>query len=419
MDREDRRFLRLILTLCSIMLLCSSACSSLSQPSTPQKLEPTISAVKLGPTSTSPPPSPTPIPLNPTPTLMPIAPISDKDWSWGPDTALVTLLVYCDFQSPYCVDLAFVIFELTAIYPEDLRIVYRQYPLLTVHDKASIAGQAAESAGRQGNFWDIYTFLNREYNEWKDLDPESFLEWLLVATKSLDLDHQLFEEDLRSGRFEESMIESFVSAYYAGINGTPFIFLNEDWFRLNPTRLNLEAALRLELLSFRMYASPPEMAIDPESAYLVHMQLNIGEVVLQLFPKSAPRAANSFVFLAESGWFNGNPFHRVAPGKFIQTGDPTGTGLGGPGYFLPDEIDLDLDFNQSGIAALTSTGPNTNGSQFFITLSPLPELNGTRTIFGRVVKGLDLLLDLELRDPLEDLLTPPQAYIESIRIEVK
>ncbi len=359
------------------------------------------------------------MPLNPSPTLMPITPINDDDWSWGPDTALATLLVYCDFQSPYCVDLAAVILDLAAIYPEDLRIIYRHYPLLTVHDKASIAGQAAESAGKQGHFWDIYSFLNREYDGWKDLDPESFLEWLLVATKSLDLDHQQFEEDLRGGRFEESMRELFVSAYNAGINGTPFIFLNEDWFRLNPTRLNLEAALRLEFLSSRMYESPPEMAIDPEAAYLVHMQLNIGEVVLQLFPKSAPRTVNSFVFLAENGWFNSNPFHLVTPGIFVQTGDPTGTGLGGPGYFLPDEIDRDLDFNQSGIAALTSTGPNTNGSQFFITLSPLPELNGTRTIFGRVVKGLDLLLDLKLRDPLEDLLTPPQAYIESIRIEVK
>ena len=419
MGWSKRRFVILILTLCSLVLICSSACSSNSQPTASQTLEPTISAGKLGPTSTSPPPSPTPIPLNPTPTMIPIAPISDKDWSRGPETALVTLLVYCDFQSPYCVDLAAVILELADFYPADLRIIYRQYPLLTVHDKASIAGQAAESAGRQGNFWDIYSFLNREYDEWKDLDPASFLEWLLVVTKPLDLDHQQFEADLRSGRFEESMRESFISAYNAGINGTPFIFLNEDWFRLNPTRLNLEAALRLEFLSYRMYASPPEMDVDPEAAYLVHLQLNIGEVVLQLFPKSAPRAVNSFVFLAENGWFDGNSFHRVVAGKFIQTGDPTGTGLGGPGYFLPDEIDRDLDFNQSGIAALSSTGPNTNGSQFFITLSPLPEFNGTRTIFGRVVKGLDLLLDLELRDSLEDLLIPPQAYIENIRIEVQ
>jgi cyclophilin family peptidyl-prolyl cis-trans isomerase/predicted DsbA family dithiol-disulfide isomerase len=359
------------------------------------------------------------MPLNPTPTLMPITPINEDDWSWGPDTALATLLVYCDFQSPYCVDLAAVILELAAIYPEDLRVIYRQYPLLTVHDKASLAGQAAESAGQQGQFWALYSLLNSDYDAWKDLDPKSFLEWLLLATKHLDLDHQQFEEDLRGGQFEEAMKESFVSAYSAGINGTPFIFLNKNWFRLNPTRLNLEAALRLELLSYRMYESAPEMAIDPKAVYLVHLQLNIGEIVLQLFPKSAPTAVNSFIFLTENGWFNGNSLHCIVPGKYVQTGDPTGTGLGGPGYFLPDEIDLDLDFNQSGIAALTSTGPNTSGSQFFITLSPLPELNGTRTIFGRVVKGLDLLLDLQARDPLVDLLRPPQAYIESIRIEVK
>ena len=110
------------------------------------------------------------------------------------------------------------ILELATIYPEDLRIIYRQYPLLTVHDKASLAGQAAESAGQQGQFWTLYSLLNSDYAEWKDLDPENFLEWLLVTTKDLDLDHQQCEEDLRSGRFEESMKEFFISAYDAGIN---------------------------------------------------------------------------------------------------------------------------------------------------------------------------------------------------------
>ena len=350
---------------------------------------------------------------------MTIAPISDHDWRLGVDSAPVTLLIYCDFQSPYCVDLAEVILELHANYHEDLRFIYRQYPLLTVHDKASIAGQAAESAGRQDHFWDMYSLLNQGFGEWKDLDPENFIEWLLAAAQTLDFDYQQFEEDLRSGRFEEEMLDAFVRAYSAGINGTPFIFLNDDCFRLNPTRLNLEAAIRHEFLSERMYESPPEMDIDLSAAYIVHMQLNIGEIVLQLFPKSAPITVNSLVFLAEGGWFNGSAFHRVVPGILAQTGDPTGTGLGGPGYYLPDEIDPDLNFNESGMVALTSTGPNTSGSQFFITLSPIPEFNETRTIFARVVRGLDLLHTLEARDSLEDLLTPPQAYIETIRIEVK
>jgi cyclophilin family peptidyl-prolyl cis-trans isomerase len=351
--------------------------------------------------------------------MMPIAPISHLDWRRGPDSASATLLVYCDFQSPYCVDFAAVALDLAHDYPEDLRIIYRHYPLLTVHDKASLAGQAAESAGQQGNFWEMYSILNRDYEAWIDLDPDSFIPWLLTAAESLEIDHQQFEDDLRSRRFESSMTEAFVHAFNAGINGTPFIFLNEDWFRLNPSRSNLEAAVRLEILSEDMYSSAPTMKIDPEAAYLVHMELNIGEIVLQLYPQSAPETVNSFVFLSQNGWFNGNPFHRVVPGIFAQSGDPSGTGLGGPGYFLPDEIDPDLDFDDPGVVAMASTGPNTNGSQFFITLSPLPELDGARTIFGRVVDGLEILLGLDGRDPLADLEKPAQAYIESIRIEVK
>ena len=418
MDRYSHRLSKCMWTFC-IVLLFSAACSTASQSPFPQTLEPTMSAAKLGPTSTSPLPSPTAIPFSPTATMIPIAPISNLDWRWGPDSAPATLLVYCDFQSPYCVDFADVVLELAQDYPADLRFIYRHYPLLTVHDKASLAGQAAESAGQQGHFWEMYAILNQGYDEWIDLDPESFLEWLLVAAGALDVDHQQFEEDMRSARFEDLMTESFVNTYNTGINGTPFIFLNDDWFRLNPTRLNLEAALRLEILSHRMYDGPPPMNIDLDAAYLVHMQLNSGELVLQLFPQSAPETVNSFVYLSENGWYDGNAFHRVVPGVFAQTGDPSGTGLGGPGYFLPDEIDPDLNFDQPGTVALTSTGPNTNGSQFFITLSPIPELTGTRTIFGRVVDGLDLLLDLDVRDPLEDLQEPAQAYIESIRIEVR
>jgi cyclophilin family peptidyl-prolyl cis-trans isomerase len=126
---------------------------------------------------------------------------------------------------------------------------------------------------------------------------------------------------------------------------------------------------------------------------------------------------NSFIFLAREGWFDDNIFHRVIPGTLAETGDPSGTGLGGPGYFFGTELDDSLVFSEPGVVALSSAGMGTNGSQFFISLEPLRQLDGTRTIFGRVVEGLDLLVSLGRRDPLLDLLSPPGATILSVTIE--
>jgi len=103
----------------------------------------------------------------------------------------------------------------------------------------------------------------------------------------------------------------------------------------------------------------------------------------------------------------------------VETGDPSGTGYGNPGYFLKDEIDPDLAFNQAGMVAMSSNGPDTNGSQFFISLTPLPALNGSRTIIGRVVEGFDLLQALTPRDPSSNLITHSSDKIQTITIEAR
>jgi cyclophilin family peptidyl-prolyl cis-trans isomerase len=159
------------------------------------------------------------------------------------------------------------------------------------------------------------------------------------------------------------------------------------------------------------------MLIDPEGTYRATLHLDQGEIVIDLFPASAPMAVNSFVFLARQGWFDGCIFHRVLPGTLAETGDPSGTGLGGPGYFFATELDPALTFGEAGVVALTSAGLGTNGSQFFITLAPLPQFNGTRSIFGRVASGLEILQGLARRDPLFDLLSPPGAIILRVTIE--
>lgn len=309
--------------------------------------------------------------------------------------------------------------QLEEWHPEDIRTVFRHFPLISIHDKASLAGQAAEAAGAQGSFWAMHDLLFDQYNEWAELSPEEFIEWLVFAAEELELDVQRFQNDIEGGKYALDMEEAFYQSIASGIPGTPFLFLNGSLYQVEPSLTNLEAYIRLERLKDAQYDRYPPMILEEDVDYVAHIETEIGEIVIQLYPDHAPLAVNSFIYLAQEGWFDGNPFHRVVPDNYVESGDPTGTGLGGPGYYFADEISEALTFNEPGMVAMSSSGPNTNGSQFFITLAPFPELNNSRTIFGRVIDGLDLLKRLDTRQPLEDFLDPSKVLIVSVTIEVR
>ena len=145
--------------------------------------------------------------------------------------------------------------------------------------------------------------------------------------------------------------------------------------------------------------APPEMTIDPDTIYLATFKTEWGDIVVELFADKTPVTVNNFVFLAEEGFYDGTTFHRVLADFMAQGGDPTHTGGGGPGYQFEDEIVEGLLFNETGLLAMANGGPDTNGSQFFITYDPAPWLNGAHTIFGQVVEGMDVVDSLTLRDP--------------------
>jgi len=147
------------------------------------------------------------------------------------------------------------------------------------------------------------------------------------------------------------------------------------------------------------WSNPPPMTIDKTKIYIADFQTVKGEFRVQLFADKAPFTVNSFVFLARQGFYNNTTFHRVIKDFMAQGGDPTGTGGGGPGYSFDDEISPDLKFDKPGVLAMANSGANTDGSQFFITFSPQPALDGRYTIFGQVVSGMDVVLSLKLRDP--------------------
>jgi cyclophilin family peptidyl-prolyl cis-trans isomerase len=149
----------------------------------------------------------------------------------------------------------------------------------------------------------------------------------------------------------------------------------------------------------RQYDAPPPLTIDVSKNYFANFNLaNGGEFTVRLFADQAPVTVNNFVFLARDGYYDGVTFHRVIDGFMAQGGDPTGTGAGDPGYSFQDEIS-DLVFDRPGLLAMANAGPNTNGSQFFITYAPTPHLNGLHTIFGEVVEGMDVVNAITRREP--------------------
>ncbi|MEM7334936.1 MAG: peptidylprolyl isomerase [Chloroflexota bacterium] len=160
------------------------------------------------------------------------------------------------------------------------------------------------------------------------------------------------------------------------------------------------------------------MVIDVEKIYIATVELESGDVfTIELFPESAPITVNNFVFLAQEGWFDGISFHRVLPGFVAQTGDPTGSGIGGPGYFIPNELDASLSHGQAGMVAMANSGPDRNGSQWYVTLGDVSQLDGAYTIFGQVSEGLDVVQGIAPRDPSVDPEAPKGDIIVSITIE--
>jgi peptidyl-prolyl cis-trans isomerase B (cyclophilin B) len=141
----------------------------------------------------------------------------------------------------------------------------------------------------------------------------------------------------------------------------------------------------------QQWSAPPAMEIDVSKNYAVSIETNKGTIELELYPEHAPQTVNNFVFLAGQGFYDGAKFHRVIADFMIQTGDPTGTGRGGPGYRFEDECKGNPLKHDRNVISMANAGPNTNGSQFFITHVPTPHLNGKHTVFGKVTKGGDVV----------------------------
>ncbi len=167
-----------------------------------------------------------------------------------------------------------------------------------------------------------------------------------------------------------------------GVNYTPFMIINDRIYKDNkPDLFGL-----VGIYEFGGYEACPPWVIEDGKSYTAKLDTSVGLIEIELLAEEAPLAVNSFVFLAQEGWFDDIYFHRVVEDFVAQAGDPSGLGYIGPGYTFNNETDNDLSYDSAGVVGMANAGTDTNGSQFFITLAPTPQLDGGYTIFGKLTE---------------------------------
>ncbi len=358
--------------------------------------------------------------LNPTPgpdepSLF--VPPSASEPARGPQEAAVTFIVYSDFQSRAGAELTTLLNQLRRELPNDMRIIYRHAPKTETYDKSMLAAQAAEAAAEQGKFWEMHDLLFGRQIEWVKQTPADFEQWLIRQAAGLGLDTNRFSSDLKRADILQRIEQDRLFAQETGILITPFVLINGQIYNGPLEYESLDRIVRLIALGKRQFTACPPVVIDAGKQYIATLTTEKGQITLLLYADKAPLTVNNFVFLARSGWYDHITWHRVLPEFLAQTGDPSGTGSGGPGYFFRDEIDPQLKFDRPGLVAMANYGPNTNGSQFFITYAPAENLNGAYTIFGEVLSGMEILKQLSPRDPQPGIYLPPGDLLLSVTVE--
>ncbi len=398
-----------------LLIFLVNACSPARTASTPSAVLPT--PLLIFPTEA---PACTTLVVAPTPgpddaSLFP--PVSADDRTRGAETPFVTITTYVDYQDNRSAFFVGVTNQLLAEYPNDVRIIYRPFPLIGVLDKSALAAQAAEAAHEQGKFWEMNDLLYAQHENWIQLLPEDFEQWLTAQASALGLNVDQFKSDLQSEEIAAKVQGYVDEGTEIGIPGTPLILINGQIYSGPRDHGSFKDIVALIVLGKQQFTTCPPFVVETHKQYLATLHTEKGDVVIQLFADKAPATVNSFIFLAQNGWYDDITFHRVIPDLFAQTGDPSGTGKGNPGYYVITEIDSSLKFNRPGVVAMVNSGPDTSGSQFFITYAPSAQFDGQYTIFGQVLSGMDVLASLTPRDPQPGTESPPGDKLLSVEIE--
>jgi len=358
-----------------------------------------------------------PTPGADTPSLFPAE--SEEDHVRGAEIPIMTIMEYSDYQDLRSGLFAEVVDRLLEEHPDDVRVVSRIFPLISINDKAALAAQAAQAAQEQGKFWEMHDLLYGGQENWVKLPVEDFTQWIYAQASALEMNVDQFKVDLNRADIVARIQQAWEDGQKMGLPGTPLVLINGQIYAGPRDYSSLNDILQLILLGKRQFTSCPLVTVQRNKQYIAALHTEKGDILIQLFADKAPITVNSFIFLAHQGWYDDITFHRVIPDLFAQTGDPSGTGKGNPGYYIITEFDPTLKFNKPGRVAMVNSGPDTSGSQFFITYAPAAQYDGQYTIFGEVLSGMEVLEALTPRDAQPGTETPPGDKLLSVTIEEK
>ncbi len=341
-----------------------------------------------------------------------VRPVDETDWVKGPADATVTIIEYSDFQCPGCSGMAPIVDALLAAHPE-MRLVYRHFPL-SFHPLAVVAAEAAEAAGAQGKFWEMYELLFGRVDTWTSLDEAGARAKFGEFAAELGLDVVRFNQELADHVYLQKVESHGLEAQELGLPGTPSFIYNQTLYPTDQIGLSyngMEEFLQVIGLRERQYTELPAQTVDAAKTYEATVKTSKGDLVVRLLPDVAPVHVNSFVFLAQEAWYNNSDFFFVQDNYAAVTGDPSGSGIGYPGYYCTGE--LQGDFNRPGLVGMLPSG------QFFFTLgADAAQLNGSFPMIGEVIQGQEVLDALARVVPGDPAASPPDV-LQSVTIVVK
>lgn len=330
----------------------------------------------------------------------------------------VTIILYTDLATEWTPGVVAAVEGVVEDRPELARVVFRHAPS---GEQARLAAEAIEAAADLGGpeaAWGMIDTLSERRAAWADLPEEPLLDLLAEEADQLGLDADAFRTALEEGEYEVEIEAAITQAHETGVNEAPTIFVNDIQIYNPPASKKDIGSIALIRATEMQYAEKPPMVIDPERDYAAWIVTTRGTIALDLFADLAPETVNNFAYLACAGYYDGVPWHRVLPNFIAQAGDPSGTGLGGPGYTIPDEYERSaLSFNQPGwISMARTTEADSASAQFFITMSPATHLDGEFTIFGEVVDGMDVVMNLNPRNPSQGEPEGEPDYVQTIMV---
>ncbi|MBX7212668.1 MAG: peptidylprolyl isomerase [Thermoflexales bacterium] len=328
--------------------------------------------------------------------------ITDTDHILGNPAATTTMIEYADMQCPACSSFDPTLRTTFNAVSDTVKLVFRHFPLTTIHDKAFLASVALEAAQQQGKFWELHDVLYAKQGEWEKVAPAAFTDTLKALAKGLGMDEAKFVAGLGDPKNIARVQRDLDAALALNLSGTPTVMVDgrqistEVFARPDiVTTLKTYSKQRATYVAYAaknpVKVGKPDQVSDGKAVYQVTLKTTKGDVVFDLDPKNAPVNMNAILYLAQKNYFNGTPVQiNDAEVGAVVFGDPSGTGYGQPGFECENEVAPPGAFSLPGVVGLLGD-ETTSGVQFFITYSATEMLDGRFTVIGKVTSGLDVL----------------------------